>query len=190
MYTLHTCTYRSFLDICKCALCGLYFYSQFDQSAELQTTQTGGADGGRLQFATAMCSFWNETSQLFSTEGCIAQPNPAPEHAAITWIPGPLNSTLSSSDALSRMWRIGNSSMTENCSLEFDAVDPDYEGLDQGLRKYVGQDCALSHINNSMQCWWDWPSQTFKGSGCHRSQRLECMCTHLTDFLAVTRLEV
>jgi hypothetical protein len=151
------------------------------------------------------CLYWDEPSQTYSSDGCAAQPNPAPAGASLFWkngaaLPRDVNGTVLLDEAWSLGgWGISESDrasdsnsdwgsdafgLLEGCEETFAAYFDEYEGADAGLRKFVGEGCELSRTNNTAMCWWDWRRQTFTGSGCVLAETLQCMCTHLTDFQA------
>ncbi|KAK3240612.1 hypothetical protein CYMTET_49560, partial [Cymbomonas tetramitiformis] len=73
-----------------------------------------------------------------------------------------------------------------NCTLEYQAVLPEYNSRDAGRRKYLGDYCQVSREENALGCWWAWERGRFEGEGCEWAPSLECLCTHLTDFMAQT----
>ncbi|KAK3287781.1 hypothetical protein CYMTET_4735 [Cymbomonas tetramitiformis] len=139
---------------------------------------------------TMRCTFWDEGSQAYSTEGCVALPNPAPAGADLDWKSLVVGDFLW---GLGEMWAVGNDTMAAGCVEEYAALDPVYEGTDVGLRKYVanktaGAECQLANTNNPWGCWWVWTQGIFEGPGCVQASELSCLCTHLTDFKAEQEL--
>jgi hypothetical protein len=156
------------------------------------------------EVSAVSCLYWDEPRQMYSGEGCAAQPNPAPPGASLFWkagaaLPRDVNGTV----LLDEAWSLGGwgsesdwasdsnsdwgshaSGLLEGCEEKFAAYFDEYDGADAGLRKFVGEGCELSRANNTLQCWWDWRRQTFTGSGCVLADTLQCMCTHLGDFQA------
>eukprot|EP00854_Cymbomonas_tetramitiformis_P006122 gene6122-7345_t len=124
---------------------------------------------------TMRCTFWDEGSQAYSTEGCVALPNPAPAGADLDWKSLVVGDFLW---GLGEMWAVGNDTMAAGCVEEYAALDPVYEGTDVGLRKYVanktaGAECQLANTNNPWGCWWVWTQGIFEGPGCVQVKTLE-----------------
>jgi hypothetical protein len=157
------------------------------------------------EVSAVSCLYWDEPSQTYSSDGCAAQPNPAPPGVSLFWkagaaLPRDVNGTVLLDEAWSLGgWGISESDrasdsnldwgsdalgLLEGCEETFAAFFEEYDGADAGLRKFVGEGCELSRANNTALCWWDWRRQTFTGSGCVLAETLQCMCTHLTDFQA------
>jgi hypothetical protein len=160
------------------------------------------------EVSAVSCLYWDEDSQTYSSDGCVAQPNPAPPGVFLYWKAGAaLPRDVNGSVLLDEAWALGGwasevdwssdsnsdwmssesemaGTMLEGCEEVFDAYFEEYDGADAGLRKFVGDGCELSRANNTAMCWWDWRRQTFTGSGCVLADTLQCMCTHLTDFQA------
>ncbi|KAK3259927.1 hypothetical protein CYMTET_31095 [Cymbomonas tetramitiformis] len=153
-----------------------------------------GQGGGEAGFqGTMRCTFWDVEEERYSTEGCVALPNPAPAGAELYWkslVVGEFPS------GLGEMWGIGNLTLAAGCMEEYGALDPAYEGTDAGMRKYVTnatsgeEECALANAENAEGCWWEWKQQIFVGGACEQAAELSCLCTHLTDFKAQQEVEV
>jgi len=144
------------------------------------------------------CAWWNRALGEYSTEGCVALPNPAPPNTvlAFTGVPGA---------PLARAWSAAGP-MFDNCSLVFldcatarsgDAPvwpDPAPEPVVPGvsclpgrtdtLRVYTGADCGAWQPGDGSGCYWNATEQAFAGNGCALQQRLQAAATHLTDFTA------
>lgn len=136
-------------------------------------------------YKRAACTWWDKEAGAYSTEGCVTMPNPAPRGALLRWRNVSNVMALNLTDQtliLDRAWEIGNANLTSACAEVYDARFMDFEGADEGLRKYAGDGCALADASSPDSCYWHWPSQTFQGSGCVHATQVECMCTHLTDF--------
>ncbi|KAK3277429.1 hypothetical protein CYMTET_14563 [Cymbomonas tetramitiformis] len=140
------------------------------------------------------CSFWDEASGAYNDTGCATLPIMAPPDAALYW------ATRNTSDlhgSLQDAWEVGNVSYyMAGCQRELGAWFPQYEGRDAGYRKYVpmkggsaeaadGGGCVLAEVGNTVGCWWRWQAQAFEGPGCVRATEVSCLCTHLTDFMAM-----
>jgi hypothetical protein len=185
------------LDVCASAQ-GLADPIEFSLPLTAQTA---------AEVSAVSCLYWDENSQTYSGDGCVAQPNPAPPGVFLYWKAGAaLPRDINGSVLLDEAWAIGglafesdwssdfNSDwmssestavgMLEGCVEVFDAYFEEYDGADARLRKFVGDGCELSRANNTVLCWWDWRRQTFTGPGCVLADTLQCMCTHLTDFQA------
>lgn len=62
------------------------------------------------------------------------------------------------------------------------------QGATRPLRVFYGHACQLWRRGNSLQCAWDALAQAFVGAGCaHAAPATQCMCRHLTDFVAVLK---
>ncbi|KAK3241648.1 hypothetical protein CYMTET_48606 [Cymbomonas tetramitiformis] len=75
------------------------------------------------------------------------------------------------------------------CTEVWGAVDAEYEGLDDGWRKYLGGACQLADPGNHLGCWWEWRRQSFEGPECVWAAEAHCLCTHLTDFAVRSEAE-
>eukprot|EP00854_Cymbomonas_tetramitiformis_P022414 gene22414-27045_t len=132
-----------------------------------------GQGGGEAGFqGTMRCTFWDVEEERYSTEGCVALPNPAPAGAELYWkslVVGEFPS------GLGEMWGIGNLTLAAGCMEEYGALDPAYEGTDAGMRKYVTnatsgeEECALANAENAEGCWWEWKQQIFVGGACEQA---------------------
>ncbi|KAK3274589.1 hypothetical protein CYMTET_17234 [Cymbomonas tetramitiformis] len=138
--------------------------------------------------APPQCMFWDTSIGRYDGAGCAALPNPRPRGVELIW------RTLNASEVggeLHRMWTIDSSSwFLEACSESFDALYPEYLGMDEGMRKYIGEGCVAADMDNTASCWWQWDAEAFFGQGCEWDTELHCLCTHLTDFKAMQDQEV
>jgi hypothetical protein len=122
------------------------------------------------EVSAVSCLYWDEPSQTYSSDGCAAQPNPAPAGASLFWkngaaLPRHANGTVLLDEAWSLGWAGSESDwsskkgLLESCEETFAAYFDEYGGADAGLRKFVGEACELSRANNTAMCWWDWRRQ-------------------------------
>ncbi|KAK3232840.1 hypothetical protein CYMTET_56831, partial [Cymbomonas tetramitiformis] len=137
--------------------------------------------------ATWRCAFWDANRSVYRGEGCAALPGSAPLGAGIQWA---TRNASALGGQLEDAWEVGNASYLANCTRTHSAVFEEYAGRDAGYRKYVGAGCALADAGNAAGCWWHWPVQAFRGPGCVEAAELGCLCTHLTDFVALPEMEL
>ncbi|KAK3241696.1 hypothetical protein CYMTET_48565 [Cymbomonas tetramitiformis] len=140
-------------------------------------------------FLGASCAFWDSVAERYSSEGCASLPNPSPAGATLRW----WTRNVSQLVALDAAWVVEHGELLAGCEEVWGAHYPEYLGLDAGRRKYVGVDCQLADPANSVSCWWDWraqPGGAFRGAGCVLAPDTSCLCTHLTDFVAVQNMEL
>ncbi|KAK3261951.1 hypothetical protein CYMTET_29176 [Cymbomonas tetramitiformis] len=142
----------------------------------LEDVGTGSAAG------TYGCWWWSEQLHAYTEEGCAAIPLAAPPAANLFW--SELN-VSALSGKLEQAWVFGNASQMAQCTEEYDAVYPEYDGADAGHRKYIGDKCHLAEEDNSLGCWWVWQRGRFEGPDCVQALYLDCLCTHLTEFGAM-----
>ncbi|KAK3265059.1 hypothetical protein CYMTET_26234, partial [Cymbomonas tetramitiformis] len=145
---------------------------------------------GRLE-----CRFWSQSAQAYLGDGCTALPNPAPAGSLLGW----RTKLVSELEQLAFAWEVGAKELVAGCEERFDAVLPAWNGTDAGFRKYLHLDddnvtwrddggCRL--LDNTTGCTWVWTKQIFEGPGCIVAPEVECLCTHLTDFMATQNVEV
>ncbi|KAK3284360.1 hypothetical protein CYMTET_7991 [Cymbomonas tetramitiformis] len=140
------------------------------------------------------CRFWDQAIQRYSSAGCVGLPNPAPAGAELFW----RSRDVGASEELSMemLWGVGNMALTAGCEEVWAAAVPEFNGTDDGLRKYgnfslegrggnfTAAGCKLVDPDNGLECYWDWTLQYFTGPGCVVTAAQSCLCTHLTDFKA------
>ncbi|KAK3277768.1 hypothetical protein CYMTET_14247 [Cymbomonas tetramitiformis] len=126
------------------------------------------------------CVWWDEAGGTYSTEGCAALPNPAPPEAGLFW--EQTNTTMLGESSLARGWAIGNASQMRGCRAEYAGDPPELNGAEARRRKYLGADCQVPAVGNTLGCWWVWQRGVFEGPKCVHAASLKCLCSHLTDF--------
>eukprot|EP00854_Cymbomonas_tetramitiformis_P001347 gene1347-1948_t len=123
-----------------------------------------------------LCQAWDQASGQYSSNGCVGMPNPTPLGAQAFWRN---RSETPPEGGLDARWGIGNATWLQGCVESYDTLDRDYQGTDHGLRKYIGDECALTKAHNAAGCWWDWPSQSFQGPFCVFNFTQLCLCVNL-----------
>ncbi|KAK3285893.1 hypothetical protein CYMTET_6518 [Cymbomonas tetramitiformis] len=147
------------------------------------------------------CATWDFAAGEYTSEGCVALPNPAPPNASLYWRSRRWNATVAAPEG-EHLWGVGNPELVAGCEEVWDAVMPEYNGADIGYRKYgkytsvPGEDgyvwdatgCPLSDPDNALGCRWDWTQQQFVGLGCEVSGEQLCLCVRLGDLVAAHAL--
>ena len=146
----------------------------------------------------ATCAWWDDSSQVYTTEGCSQLPSPYPAGHEVSFIPGFRAMGPASLDSA---WNITGPRMLgcDQVFLDCSNVTVRAAGkLQLGgastlkctnltnntvLRAFTGATCSLRDTkNSSAPCFWNVTAQTFSGVGCVTSNVSRCACTHLTDF--------
>ncbi|KAK3237605.1 hypothetical protein CYMTET_52336 [Cymbomonas tetramitiformis] len=142
------------------------------------------------------CWWWDPTQGEYSDAGCVALPNPAPPGAGLYWresnisVLTGLAKEVEGGDGLQRSWGFWNTTQMAHCVEDWGAVHVEYHGADAGHRKYIGDSCEVVSEGNTLDCWWVWTRARFEGPGCVHAPTQECLCTHLTEFQTLRKLEV
>ncbi|KAK3271689.1 hypothetical protein CYMTET_19974 [Cymbomonas tetramitiformis] len=134
------------------------------------------------------CSFWDTEREVYATEGCVTLPNPTPPGAALFWREevwealGKGEKDREAGVSMEGSWGWHHGSLLAGCVEWYGVADPWYNGTDIGQRKYRGEGCAASDVENQARCAWNWTVAGFMGTGCELATVLHCRCNHLTDF--------
>eukprot|EP00854_Cymbomonas_tetramitiformis_P014402 gene14402-17031_t len=135
----------------------------------------------------AECSYWDAEQQMYTTDGCAAYPNPAPQDAGLAW------KSLHFEDFdydTQKAWTV-DPALFGDCQEVWDGVLEGWNGTDAGYRKYLNytggenetwvesSGCPITNPNTTALCFWNWTAQMFVGEGCIVSNTQLCLCNHL-----------
>ncbi|KAK3236732.1 hypothetical protein CYMTET_53144 [Cymbomonas tetramitiformis] len=132
--------------------------------------------------SSVACVWYDETEGRYRQEGCVTIPLARPRDTSAIFSTVWINES-----SMHTAWEIIDDEIG-NCPVAF------YDFAHQGggsynfptARVFLGdstsrQECELENPNNSKKCFWDRSTQSFKGTGCVRQDKVSCMCVQLNE---------